>query len=291
MPNDARGIQMKNFIQKQLESYQFKTAQEELNALTEITQEIILYGLAQSNFFQKALFHGGTCLRIIHGMERFSEDLDFSLKAPEPDFDLMFYLEKTIDTIRAYGYEWEIVGSQSVDRNVKSRFLKDGSLKKLISFKHDLGLRKKIKLKIEIDINPPANAKYAAGYVDFPVDFVLSTHDLPTLFAGKCHALLCRPYTKGRDWYDYLWYLKKGIVLNVDFLESSLKQWGPWKGKNIRVTENWINENIGKKIQSMDWKHAVQDVSRFLHSHEKEGLKIWCKDFFLNKTGKLLLPQ
>ena len=278
---------MKSFVQKQLESYQFKTEQEELNALTEITQEIVLYGLAQSNFFQKALFQGGTCLRIIHGMERFSEDLDFSLKVSDPHFDLMAYLKKAIDITRAYGYEWEIFGSQSVDKNVKSRFLKDGSIKKLLSFKHDLELRKKIKIKIEIDINPPTKAKHTVGYVDFPVDFMISTHDLPTLFAGKCHALLCRPYVKGRDWYDYLWYVKKGVVPNIDFLESSLRQLGPWREKSVKVTPNWFREEVGKKIQSIDWKNAVRDVSRFLRSHEKEGLELWCQDFFLKKTDKL----
>lgn len=280
---------MKSLIQRQLESYRCETSQEELNALTEITQEVVLYGLAQSNFFQKALFCGGTCLRILHGLERFSEDLDFSLKVPQFDFDLMFYLGKAVEIVNAYGYGQKIIGSDSVDKKVKSRFLKDGSIKKLLSFKHDLDRQKKIKIKIEIDINPPANAKYKAGYGDFPVDFMLAAHDLPSLFAGKCHALLCRPYAKGRDWYDYLWYLKKGIPIHAPLLESSLKQWGPWKGENIEVTESWMRDQLGKKIQSIDWKDVKRDVSRFLRSHQQESLQVWNQDFFGEKTKRLIL--
>ena len=277
---------MKDIIQRQLESYEFVSPQEELNVLKEISQEVLLYGLAKANFFQKVLFQGGTCLRILHGIERFSEDLDFSLKSSDLQFNLMPYLEKAIEITGAYGYEWEISGADRMDKNVRSRFLKDSAIKKLLSFKHGLG-DKKIRIKIEIDVNPPESARYEPGYVNFPVDFVIAAHDSPSLLAGKCHALLCRSYAKGRDWYDYLWHIKKGTPVNVPMLKEALNQTGPWKGKKNEINGSWVREEICKKIEQIDWREIKRDVSRFLRAGQKESVKVWSRDFFMAKTKKL----
>ena len=221
---------MKDLIQKKLEQYQVQSAEDEENALKEITQEICLYALAKSGFFEHAAFHGGTCLRIVHGLDRFSEDLDFALRKPE-NFNLGPYLEKTATLMRAYGYDLEIAGPEKADKAVQTRFLKDDSIKRVVSFKHLRDFRKKINIKVEIDTNPPTLAQDEVKFLEFPTDYSILCHDMNTLFAGKIHALLCRQYLKGRDWYDFNWYISNKCPPNYQFLSSALNQLGPWKGR------------------------------------------------------------
>ncbi len=279
---------MKDLVKKKLEKYQAKTEQEEENALKEITQEIALYALAKSGFFDHALFQGGTCLRIVHGLDRFSEDLDFALKSPGK-FDLSPYLEKTVGFMRAYGFEMEISGEDKADKSVQTRFLKDDSIKKIVSLNYLRDFRKKIQIKVELDTNPAANSGEEMRFVDFPTDFSILTHDIPSLLSGKIHALLCRKYVKGRDWYDFNWYMTEKAKPNYDFLSSALHQAGPWKGKGIKVDQQWIKTALEKKILSMDWQKVIEDVTPFLKSEKRSDVeKIWSKDFFMMKVGKLL---
>lgn len=279
---------MKDVIQDKLESYKCETKEDEENAIKEITQEVALYGLQEAGFFEKASFHGGTCLRIIHGLDRFSEDLDFVLKKPESDFDLTPYIEKTIQMMNAYGYQIEISGGDKADSNVRSRFLKDDSIKKLLNFENSLDLRRKIQIKVEVDINPPKGAIDEANYLDFPTEFMVSTHDMPSLLAGKCHALLCRNYIKGRDWYDYLWYISKGTKLNFEMFQAAINQLGPWKGQNTKITAEWLEIEFEKKIKSHNWNEVKKDVERFLKPDKKATLNLWSEDFFLKKTKKFI---
>jgi len=279
---------MKDVIQDKLESYKCETKEDEENAIKEITQEVALYGLQESGFFEKATFHGGTCLRIIHGLDRFSEDLDFVLKKPNSDFDLTPYIEKTIKMMNVYGYQIEISGEDKADSNVRSRFLKDDSIKKLLNFENSLDLRRKIQIKVEVDINPPKGAIDEANYLDFPTEFMISTHDMPSLLAGKCHALLCRNYIKGRDWYDYLWYISKGTKLNLEMFQAAINQLGPWKGLNTKITAEWLGKELEKKIKSHNWNEVKKDVERFLKPDKKLTLNLWSEDFFLKKTKKFI---
>ena len=279
---------MKDVIQDKLESYKCETKEDEENAIKEITQEVALYGLQESGFFEKATVHGGTCLRIIHGLDRFSEDLDFVLKKPNSDFDLTPYIEKTIKMMNVYGYQIEISGGDKADSNVRSRFLKDDSIKKLLNFENSLDLRRKIQIKVEVDINPSKGAIDEANYLDFPTEFMISTHDMPSLLAGKCHALLCRNYIKGRDWYDYLWYISKGTKLNLEMFQAAINQLGPWKGLNTKITAEWLGKELEKKIKSHDWNEVKKDVERFLKPDKKLTLNLWSEDFFLKKTKKFI---
>lgn len=279
---------MKDVIQDKLESYKCETKEDEENAIKEITQEVALYGLQEAGFFEKASFHGGTCLRIIHGLDRFSEDLDFVLKKPDSNFDLTPYMDKTIQMMNVYGYQIEISGGDKADNNVRSRFLKDDSIKKLLNFENSLDLRRKIQIKVEVDINPPKGAIDEANYLDFPTEFMVSTHDMPSLLAGKCHALLCRNYIKGRDWYDYLWYISKGTKLNFEMFQAAINQLGPWKGQNTKITAEWIEKELEKKIKSHDWNEVKKDVERFLKPDKKSTLNFWSEDFFLKKTKKFI---
>ena len=113
------------------------------------------------------------------------------------------------------------------------------------------------------------------------------THDKPSLLAGKCHALLCRNYTKGRDWYDYLWHIRHGTVANLEMLQHALDQQGPWKGKAVTINKPWLKTELARKIKSINWRDLKNDVSNFIRHDKQEALELWSEDFFLKKTDKL----
>lgn len=278
---------MKDIIQKKLNGYNPKSSEEELNALKEITQEIALYSLYKVGFFQKVVFLGGTSLRIIHNLDRFSEDLDFSTRLPEPHFDLINYLEKTMKFMSAYGYNLSINKKSSTDQFVQGRFLKDDSIKKTLMFKYQQDVRKKIKVKIEVDINPPAEADEQIKYLNFPVDFPIPVYDLSTLMSGKLHAILCRPFSKGRDWYDLLWYVSQGVKPNLPFLKNALSQWGPWKNKSVSITSVFVQKELLKKVHLIKWDELVRDVRKFLTQERRESLNVWGVDFFESRIRDL----
>lgn len=277
---------MKDLIQKQLEKYAAGTEQDEENALKEITQEICLYALSKTGFFERAAFQGGTCLRIVHGVDRFSEDLDFSLREPQR-FDVVPYLTQTAKLMSAYGYELEIGGEEKADKSVQTRFLKDDSIKKIVSFKHLRDFRKKINIKIEVDTNPPLMAHDEAKFLDFPTDYSILCHDVPTLFSGKIHALLCRPHVKGRDWYDFNWYLSQRVEANYPYLSAALKQAGPWKGKKITTDKAWLTKALIQKVNETNWRKVIEDVSPFIKPHKLEEIEeLWSAAFFEMKIRK-----
>jgi predicted nucleotidyltransferase component of viral defense system len=279
---------VKDIIQNRLDNlYDIKTAEDELNALKEITQEVVLYSLYKVGLFEKACFIGGTSLRILHSLDRFSEDLDFSTRSADPDFNLDMYLEKSMEVMRPYGYGLTIDEKDLKEKSVQARFLKDDSIKKVLTFKHKQDERQKIKIKVEIDTQPPAGAVEKIEYIDFPDDFQVLAHDIPSLMSGKMHALLCRNYAKGRDWYDFSWYVKNNYSPNLKFLENALNQHGPWKGQNIQIDEKFIKDAFIKKIRSLNWEDVKQDVRKFLSPEKAQSLEIWNADLFESKIKKL----
>lgn len=279
---------MKDIIQKRLEThYELKTGDDELNALKEITQEVALYSLYKVGFFEKACFMGGTCLRIVHSLDRFSEDLDFSTRGVAPDFVLDEYLEKAMEVMNPYGYSLSIDTKDLRDESVQSRFLKDDSIKKVLTFKHKQDERQKIKIKVEIDTNPPDGVTEETEFIDFPEDFQVLAYDLPSLMSGKLHALLCRSYDKGRDWYDFSWYIKNNCSPNLRLLENALKQLGPWEGQNIIVDQAFLKNTLIKKINSLNWDDIKIDVRKFLSPEKAQSLDIWSSEFFKSKVKKM----
>ena len=278
---------MKDIIQRRLEKYNPSGQDEELNALKEITQEVALYSLYKAGFFQNACFLGGTSLRILHGLDRFSEDLDFSLWKKDQEFSLDNYLDKAMVYMNAYGYDLSFDKKDLSDKAVQSRFLKDDSIKNVLTFKHVQDTRSKIKIKIEIDTNPPVGADRTAENVNFPMDFPVAAYDLKSCMSGKIHALLCRPYLKGRDWYDLLWYISEGTSPNLIFLKNALFQLGPWKGIEIELNEILIKDELQKKIVSIDWNETKVDVRKFLRPEKAETLDLWSIEFFEKKLLKL----
>jgi predicted nucleotidyltransferase component of viral defense system len=275
-------------IQERLNQYQCQSTQEEEHALKEITQELALNSLYNAGFFKKAAFHGGTCLRILYGLNRFSEDLDFALIKPDPIFDLKTYLTAINTELGAFGYDVKLE-SRAAEKSVQSAFLKDDSLGRILQVhypKYD-GPGRQLKIKFEVDTNPPAGANIETKFHDFPIYFSMATHDLPSLFAGKSHALLCRPYVKGRDWFDFLWYVSRKTPPNFLFLTNALNQLGPWKDSGVVVDMAWYKKEMETRIRGIDWAKVREDVQRFLRPSDVKSLELWDRDFFLWNLGKI----
>ena len=276
-----------NIIDEKLETYHSNTVEDEDHALKEILQEIALYGLASADFFDKAIFHGGSALRIVYNLPRFSEDLDFLLKKPDPHFKWEPYMDAIIATCKQYGVHPEIIDKSRVNNAVKKMFLKDDSIGKMIdlSFVHHPG--RKLTIKFEIDTNPPLGSNVDVKFLEFPLDYSIITQDLGSSFAGKCHALLCRGYIKGRDWYDFTWYVARKISPNFVFLENALDQQGPWVNQRNSVTPAWFFDVMQQRIKQIDWNKAAKDVAPFLNKQDKQTLHLWGMDFFIDKLSKL----
>ena len=282
-------------ITDRLKTYKPASQREELNALKEIIQELALCALARTNFFDGAAFQGGSCLRIIHGMNRFSEDLDFIARAENQTFAWAPFLQVLQREFVLYGFEFEVIDRSKASNPIKAAFLKDTSIGQVLVLTHKRTVADKqtLQIKFEIDIAPPPHSGFETHYLDFPYAFSIITQDLPSLFASKCHAVLCRPFIKGRDWYDFIWYVSKKIKPNLKHLAAALEQLGPWKNQAIVLSEQWFIQTMREKIISIDWQETKSDIENFLHPHEREALKVWSTDFFLATLKKLegyLLP-
>lgn len=279
---------MIDLIQKRLTEYKAAGPIEEENALKEIAQEIMLFALWQAGFFEVAAFQGGTSLRILHGLSRFSEDMDFILLEPDPKFSWSPYLDSLAETCMEFGIEPEALDKARMDQRVKRALIKDTSIANQLnlSFVDNQGDRK-LKIKLEIDCNPPDGSGFEYTYLDFPVDFEVCHQDESSNFALKAHALLCRPYLKGRDWYDFNWYISRGVTPNILLLQNALAQYGPWEGESLEIDRNWLISAFSEKIASINWLDAAADVERFLKPVEQKSLKLWNERFYMSKLKKL----
>ena len=280
---------MIKIIQERLARYGAVNQLEEENGVKEVLQDVALYGLWRSDFFDLAAFQGGTSLRILHGMTRFSEDLDFILKKPDSHFDWRPFLDGMKSCFEEFGLKSEVLNKGKMDQRIKKALIKDNSIAHQLnlSFYQDNPARKQ-KIKMEIDVDPPEYSEFEYSYLDFPLDFEVCHQDLSSNFSLKLHALLCRPYVKGRDWYDFNWYVKQGVQPNLPHLQSALFQWGPWEGKEIMVNLKWLGHALSDKISSIDWHDSAVDVERFLRPQEQHSLRLWSDRFFLKKVEQLL---
>jgi len=277
-----------DIIQKRLGSYEVANQLEEEHATKEILQDIALYGLWRAGFFEVAAFQGGTSLRILHGMDRFSEDLDFILKVPDPDFTWPVFLQKLINCFEEFGLNSDILNKSRMDQRIKKPLIKDNSICNQLNLSFFRGNPGKVqKIKLEIDVNPPENSEFEYSYLDFPLDFEVCHQNLSSNFALKIHALLCRPYLKGRDWYDFNWYIKKGTNVNLPHLQAALFQSGPWSDRKIDFDINWLKNELTQKAGTLNFNDAANDVKRFLKPVEQHSLSLWSEKFFVNKIEKL----
>ena len=280
---------MIDLLRKRLEKYSATNAVQEEQALKEILQEIALYALWRSGFFEIAAFQGGTSLRILHGLPRFSEDLDFILLKPDPTFEWSHYFESLTDVLQQFGVRCELTDRSRMDKSVRQAMLKDNSIGRQLDLSFfDANNPRTLKVKLEIDTNPPAGTDTSWHYLDFPVDFEVCAQDLPSNYALKLHALLCRPYLKGRDWFDFAWYCKQKIRPNLTHLAHALNQAGPWKDQNMVVSAEWLADAMTSKIKTINWPLAAQDVAPFLPAAEQMSLSLWSERFFADKVSKLV---
>jgi len=276
-------------LKRRIEEYAPEDTLEQENVLQEIMQYYVLTSLSRAGLFSEAVFHGGTCLRIINRTNRYSEDLDFFLKKPDLKFRWQFYLDRVGKDCAQEGIEFELIDKANTNTVVQKAFLKTDSIGKIIllnlPFNRHNG--KKIRIKLEIDTNPPTGSRFETSYITFPSIAPITTQTLESGFANKSHALLCRSYVKGRDWYDYIWYVSQKIQPNFALLQNALFQQGPWAGEHIAVTKEWFIDSLKKTIREIDWNAAQHDIQRFLPKKEQRGIREWSMDFFLYLTKEM----
>lgn len=272
-------------IKEWIDSYDPKNEDEILSALREIMQEVALAGLSRTDFFENAAFYGGTALRIFYGLDRFSEDLDFSLLKPDPEFSLQPYFSALVEEYESMGIHVTIREKvKSKATALDSAFLKAETIWQEIILEDlikQTGVRsnRTIKIKLEVDRNPPLHFSTEEKLLVRPFSFYVKCFSQSSLFAGKMHALLYRKWksrVKGRDWYDLEWYIKNGIALDVQHFCQRANESGDWKKKTI--TPDQIKVILRSKIAEVSFDNIREDVVRFVK--DDRGLAIWSAAYF-----------
>ena len=288
---------MHSAVHDMLSKYNCVTQDDYREALREIIQEIALLGLYRSNFFDRACFYGGTALRIFHGLDRFSEDLDFSLAKADPAFDLEPYLKYVKNELMAFGFLVEVAKKEkSISTEIESAFIKAGTEMHFIK----IGLREELfprpartdnlKVKLEVDTNPPGDAESSIKYHLSPIPFAIRLMDPPYLFAGKVHALLCREWKggriKGRDLYDYVWFIYRKTPLHLRYLADRMKQTGHLN-PDLELDRSAVLELLADKFKTIDFSKAKKDILPFIR--EPGRVDLWSEEFFTSVTREQLL--
>lgn len=285
---------MNNIIEQMLSKYDIKNTNDEINALKEIIQEIVLSGLSRGNFFNEAAFYGGTALRIFYNLDRFSEDLDFALLESNKDFDISKYFNYIEKELKAYGINLNITTKEkSFDSNITSAFLKGDTLELILKFfpseeehKYD-HILKNLKIKLEVDINPPMGATYEDKYKLLPSPHQIKLYDKESLLAGKIHAILCRGWNnrvKGRDLYDYIFFLASDTKVNIELLKNKLIE-SNYINEKDEFDINELKKILINKFEKIDYSKAIEDVKPFIKNID--NLNLWSKEFFIEITNKL----
>lgn len=266
---------MKNDIyNNMLSAYDLSTEQQKRNAIFEVNQQVILAGLYNGGFFDVAAFYGGTCLRIFHDLQRFSEDMDFSLLTSDDKFDFTKYFQPIIDEFAIVGREVEITKKDKKSfGKVESAFLKDNTDVYDVTFQTN----KSIKIKIEVDTQPPLKFTTEQKLLLLPHSFMTRCFTLPDLFAGKMHALVYRAWknrVKGRDWYDFEWYVRNNIPLDFAHLAERVFQFN-----NEVIEQSSFMAKLKERLASANINQVKNDVLPFVRNPKE--LDIWSNDYFL----------
>ena len=286
---------MNTVLEQMLAKYELNSDYDRVNALKEILQEITLCGLSRAGFFRKAAFYGGTALRIFYGLDRFSEDLDFSLVEKDEAFDLSRWFAAIENEAAAYGLNLSVeMKKKAKDTAIKSAFLKVNTREHLLLFYDDKGINggisgnEAIKIKFEIDTRPPAGASFEKKYRLLPAPYEVNMYDEPSLFAGKLHAVICRNWknrVKGRDLYDYVFYMSKGAHVNLPHLRARLIDSGFITENDACELED-VKKMLMNKFNTIDYKQAREDVIPFIKDSSK--IDLWSADFFKQITENLM---
>ena len=277
-------------IEERLKGFQPRTKQEEKNILREIAQEIALSGLARTDFFKKAAFIGGSCLRIFHGLSRFSEDLDFWTMEPSPDFAWKSYLQVVEEEFKTYAFHMEIEDRNESGTKMRRAFLKKDSIGKVLILSHARHFHsdEKLQIKFEIDTDPPSGAHYELKNADFPYPFSITGLDRASLFASKLAALFDRK-KEGRHWYDFIWYISQKWPISFNLLAQALLQVtiAETKHTGALLHVDWFVQQLVDLVRTINWKTMADDVRKFIPETEQETLGLWGETFFLGHIEAL----
>ena len=272
-------------IKEWIATYNPSNEEETLAAMREIMQEIALAALSRTDFFKKAAFYGGTALRIFHGLDRYSEDLDFSLLEKDPNFTLQPYFKVIHEEFESLGIRVSIREKEKRFKTpIESAFLKSETIWQELVLEdiikqHGIKSNKSVKIKIEIDRVPPLDFETEEMLLVKPFSFYVNCFDLSSLFAGKLHALLFRKWknrVKGRDWYDMEWYIRKGIALNKKHFLLRAIETQDWK--EDQINEEQILDLLKQKIEIVSFKAVKEDVRKFIKDDQQ--LEIWSVKYF-----------
>jgi len=285
---------MHEALARMLAKYESTRLEDTMRALREIMQEIALLGLWRSKFFENAAFYGGTAMRVLYGLERFSEDLDFSLLKPMSHFDIAKYLAALQKELEAFGFDVRVEQrKKAVESAVQSAFLKADTLKQLLVIETAEEIMREVpqgqvlKIKLEVDTDPPPGFSTETGYLLQPIPFAVRVFALPDLFAGKMHAILCRKWktrVKGRDWYDLVWYAANHPQLHLSHLEQRMRQSGHWKNKEA-LSADFFKKLMHDTIEGLSVDQARREVEPFVSN--PDSLEVWSRDFFKDVASRI----
>ena len=284
---------MKTILEQMVEAYQPKNNEEKRNVVKEVMQEITLCALSKAGFFDVAAFYGGTALRIFYGLDRFSEDLDFSLMTKNKDFDLSTYVPSLKRIVQSFGLNVEVeIKHKTLDSAIQSAFLKGDTIEQfLLFYPNDLvtGINKneKVKIKFEIDTMPASLATYETKYRLLPMPYSIKLYDEASLFSGKIHAVICRSWksrVKGRDLYDYVFYLTRNTKFNLDHLREKLIE-SHYISQEDKFDVDFVKALLIARFNELDFNDAKKDVLPFIT--DTSILDIWSKEFFIAITSQL----
>lgn len=277
---------MKKVIRDLIDRRSPHTLREYDQTLREIIQHIALLGLWRSGFFEHAAFCGGTALRIVHGLPRFSEDIDFSMLEKKEGFSIVSYLSGLNTELQGFGFEAEVTAKEKPPGPVESAFIKAPTRTHLLqvnpgpSIVEAVPSNQLLKVKVEIDTDPPGNFETEVQPVLDPIPFNVRIVTLPGLFAGKMHCVLCRQWrsrVKGRDWYDMLWFLKSEVPLHLHHLEQRMRQSMHWTEPHALSKDDFLTL-YRARVQQIDFARAADDARPFLH--DPRELDVWSAQFF-----------
>ncbi len=273
---------MNDFFENALRRYPINNVKDKQNALYEITQQVVLAGLHRGGFFDHAAFYGGTCLRLFHQLPRFSEDMDFSLLTPDEGFVFENYFQPIIDEFESLGRKVEIKKKdKKVFGRVDSAFLKDNTDVYNVAFQTE----KSVKVKIEVDTQPPLMFQTEQKALTIPYTFMVRCFQLPDLYAGKMHALVFRNWktrVKGRDWYDFEWYVRWNVALDFAHLQERIRE---CKGMDMSIED--FKAALKERLSTTNIEDVKADVRPFLKNNLHE-LDVWSNDYFLQLADRIV---
>lgn len=283
---------MNKIILDRVKQAKCQSLDEEISLIREIVQEIALLGLWRAKFYEHAAFYGGTALRLIYSLPRFSEDLDFSLLKVDKDFDLMNYSQAIQSELEAFGFKVSFTKKlkQKMSR-IESAFIKGNTQVHLLEiesqFQKKINKEALFKVKLEVDIDPPLDFETSVHSLFWPIPFSVKSLAIEDLFAGKLHACLCRSERiniKGRDWYDFLWYVGRKTSLHLAHLEARMKQ-SQHLSVNTHLSKDILQDIFEKKISTMDFSEIKADVLPFIQ--RRSDLDAWSLELFKSAFNQL----